>query len=193
MLDTIPSSESNIELQIADEAILEQVEHQIDAFVIDNDAKAEWAIKKIKGEEEETNRYIAVCELMIQEYSLKIEKAKERLENRTSYLKSQLYRYFHQIPHRETKTQSSYRLPSGTLKLKHQQPEFQRDEEVLVKWLKDRGRLDLVTVVEKAKWADLKKSITVAGDVVVDPETGEIVEGIQVVERTSVFEVEITT
>jgi len=182
----------NIALKIIDDAIadLEFEQPNCEPFRIDNDEKAEWAISKIREEQAEAMRIINVCKSMIMHYEEQMKKAEENFEKKTAYLRSQLEQYFDSVKKRRTKTQEVYKLPSGTLRRKYPKPEFKRDEDKLVAWLKERNMNDYIKVKETVDWANLKKSINVVGNKVID-ENGEVVEGITVVERTPVFEVEV--
>ncbi|AEE95312.1 host-nuclease inhibitor Gam family protein [Mahella australiensis] len=173
----------NIALEIIDE-------HVEEGFVIDDDAKAEWALRKIAEERAETQRYINVCQTMINEYQAKIQKAQGELNNSTSYLKSLLAQYFETVPKQKTKTQETYKLPSGALKKKYLAPEFVRDDEKLLAWLKERNMASYIKVKESPDWAGLKKNVHVSGECVAD-ENGEIIDGVKAVERPPVFEVEV--
>ena len=174
-----------------DDLALSIVEEDVqEGFSINDDKTAEWALKVITEEKAEAQRYINVCETWIAEYRLKAQKAQERFETKTSYLKQQLQEYFATVPHKATKTQETYKLPSGTLKLKFGKPEFIRDEKVLAKFLKDNGFKDYYEEVIKPKWAELKEVVTVSGDKVITAD-GEIVEGVTVQEKPASFEVEI--
>jgi len=181
--------ERNLALEIIDEAISE-TSTKDEGFVIDNDTKAEWAIRKIAEERSETQRYINVCRSMILEYEEKIRSVEEKLKNKSAFLEGQLQKYFESVQHRITKTQETYKLPSGTLKLKYQNPEFKRDDTLLLKWLKDNKMNDYIKIEEKLCWSELKKSIDVSGNRVVT-EDGQIVEGVEVIERDPLFEVEV--
>jgi len=163
---------------------------QEEKFVVDNDKKAEWALQKIREKKAEMERYTSVCDEMIHEYEQKKKEAQERYEQETAYFKSQLAQYFESVPKRKTKTQEIYELPGGTLRKKYPAPQYKRDDKKLVEWLKSSGRNDLIKISESADWANLKKSITVKDDMVIT-EDGEIVEGIEVVERPPTFEVEV--
>ncbi|MCX7921945.1 MAG: host-nuclease inhibitor Gam family protein [Clostridia bacterium] len=178
----------NLALKIIDEIIDDQSDTQ-EGFIIDNDTKAEWALRKIAEERAETQRYINVCKTMINEYQTKIQQAEEKLKGKTSFLEAQLQRYFESVPHNRTKTQETYKLPAGTLKVKYSPPEFKRDDEQLIKWLKENSLDEFLKVEEKANWSELKKKIRISGDIAIT-EDGQIVEGIKVVEKTPVFEVE---
>lgn len=183
---------SNVALEIINEAIDEIEFNQpgCTKFIIDNDEKAEWALAKIREERAEAQRIINVCKNMILHYEEQMKKAEEDFEKKTAYLKSQLEQYFEMVEKRRTKTQEVYKLPSGTLRRKYPKPEFKRDEDKLVAWLKERNMNEYVKVKETVDWANLKKSINVVGNKAVD-ENGEVVEGIAVVERPPVFEVEV--
>lgn len=173
----------NLALQIIDEEWDE-------GFKIDNDNLAEWALKKIAEETAETQRYINVCKTFVGEYNMKAQKAQEQLEAKTAYLKGQLQKYFSTVPHKEGKTQETYKLPSGILKKKYGTPEFIRDEEKLVTWLKNNGYKDKVKVKETADWAEFKKSVGIQSGKVVTLD-GEIVDGVTAQDRPDSFEVEI--
>lgn len=174
----------NLALQIIDEEL-----PQDSYFVISNDQTAEWAIKKIAEERAETQRYINVCDTMIADYAMKKQKAQEYLVNKTSFLIGKLQEYFLTVPHKEAKTQETYKLPSGTLKMKYGTPEFVRDEEKLLKWAKENAP-ECVKVKETANWAEIKKNSSIAEERVVTND-GEIVEGVSVVWNPNRFEVEI--
>lgn len=164
-------------------------EHK-ETFVVDDDKKAEWALLKIKELLLDTQRYIEVCDAMIEEYEQKKKEAIEKYDQDSAYFKHQLAQYFETVDKKKTKTQETYKLPSGVLRRKYPAPQFKRNDKELVEWLKASGKEDLIKVNESADWANLKKSIQVQGDMVVT-EDGEIVEGVEVIERPPTFVVEV--
>lgn len=173
------------------EITVEQVDNGlIGGFSINDDSKAEWALNIIKLERQERDRLIEVCEKRIEEYKQKIEQYKEQYEKRESYLKSLLNQYFQTVPHKKTKTQETYKLPSGTLKLKLPSVEYQRDDAKLLEWLKTSGMKQYIQTKETPKWVELKKIIQVAGDKVLTQD-GEIVEGVTAVEKPATFELDV--
>ncbi len=179
----------NIALEIIDEVIQEK-STESQGFIIDSDDKAEWALRKIAEEKAETQKYINVCRAMILEYEEKIREKDGNLKNKLSFLEEQLRCYFESVPKKATKTQQTYKLPSGTLKLKYQQPEFVRNDEQLVKWLKENKMNDFIKREEKANWAELKKNLVVTGEQALT-EDGQIIEGVQVIGREPLFEIDI--
>ena len=154
-----------------------------DYFVIDTDAKAEWALSKIKEARADRDAWVAW-------YESKIKEIKEQTDFNTMNLERMLAEYFNNVPHRKTKTQESYSLPGGKLILKTQNPEYKRDDKTVIEWLKKNGQDQFVKVKEELAWSDLKAATGVLGSNIVD-ENGEIVPGIEVIERDPKFVVEV--
>ena len=173
-----------------DEAQREELEVR-EEFVIDNDLKAEWAIKKLAEVEQEHDRLIAVCEQQINEYELKIEQYKQSKDSGTSYFKTQLFSYMQTCKTKATKTMHSYQLASGQLKYTLPKNDFAKDEEKLIEWVKN-NKSELIKTKESVDWATLKKQIKIVESddkLNVITEDGEVVEGISVVEKQGKFDV----
>ena len=123
-------------------------------------------------------------------YAYNLEKAKEVRNRTVEWAEAGLRKYFETVPKRETKTQQSYELPSGKLVLKHQEPKYKQDNEALVPWLKQNGMADYIKVEETAKWADLKKTLTISPDGTgMITSDGEIVPGVTVTPQDDKFTV----
>ena len=157
---------------------------------IKNDNDAEFIIEKCNEDLTEINRFKSSLENKIKKLQEKLKKLEDEekyaIERRNSYL----IEYFETIPDefkKKTKTQEKYRLPSGEIVKKYPNPEFKRDNEKLLKWIKT-NHLDLVEVKESPKWGELKKFTKLIGGQVVFVGTGEIVEGVEVIERPPVME-----
>ena len=154
-----------------------------DSFVIDTDAKAEWALQKIREARADRDRFVKW-------YTDKIKEIKEQCDFNTMNLERMLKEYFDSVPHRETKTQSIYDLPSGKLFVKNQNPEYKHDDKTVIEWLKKNGGNQFIEVEESLKWGDLKKAGAVVGGKMFD-ENGEEIPGIEVINKDPVFCVEV--
>ena len=154
-----------------------------ETFVIDTDAKAGWALDKIR--EARADR-----DMWVKWYEDKIAEIKAQTDFNTMNLERMLAEYFASVPHKKTKTQESYALPGGKLVMKTQNPEFKRDKGKVIEWLKANHGGQFVKVTEDLDWDGLKKTVGVFGGNVVD-ENGEIVPGIEVIEREAKFIVEV--
>lgn len=159
-----------------------------EAFVIDTDAKAEWALKKIAAAHGERDRLIACCEQMIERYRDTIDKARDDAERDTSYLLYQLRAWFDRSAQKVTKTQATVKLPSGKLRLRFAAPSLVHDDEILM-----AAYPDYVEARPMLRWGELKKRLLIAEDMttVIDAETGEMVEGVTVEMKPESFTVEV--
>lgn len=157
----------------------EIVEKNVESFVIDTDAKAEWAVKKIHEAREDRDR-------MVEWYTQKIKEIKESCDFETINLERMLEEYFNTVPHRETKTQSVYDFPGGKLYMKKQNPEFAREDKTVIAWLKDHDGAAFVKVKESLDWDNLKKACAVLDGKMFDA-NGEEIPGITVTDRGAVF------
>lgn len=153
-------------------------------FVVDTDAKAAWALQKIREARADRDRWVKW-------YTDKIEEIKAQTDFDTMNLERMLAEYFATVPHKKTKTQESYALPDGKLILKRQNAEFKRDDKAVIEWLKkqeDGGKF--IKVKEELNWDGLKKETAVFNGNVVDT-NGEIIPGITVIDRPDKFVVEV--
>lgn len=165
-------------------------EQQSQRWRITDDGCADWALKKIKLERDEHDRIVALAQQEIARLTDQIAKADRRYEQNTSFLTSMLAEFFETVPHKKTKTGTeSYRLLNGQLVKKPAGIKLQPDDEKLVAWLRAAGREDLIKVETKAMWGELKKQLEMVGTVAMMPDTGEIIEGIDVVEVPAAFSV----
>ena len=154
-----------------------------ESFVIDTDAKAGWALKKIKDARDERDR-------MVKWYKDRIADIEAETDFNTMNLEKMLMQYFLTVPHKKTKAQESYAMPGGKLIMKVQAPEYKRDDKKVIDWLKENGGAGYVKVKEELDWAGLKAVTAVFGENVVN-EDGEIIPGIEVVAREPKFVVEV--
>lgn len=158
-------------------------EAQKERFAIDTDLKAEWALKKIREARADRDR-------MLEWYKQKEKEITEQTDMDTAYFEGLLAEYFGTLPHKVTKTQESYSLPGGKLVLKKQNPEYKRDDAAVIAWLKENGGGRYVKVSESLDWASLKADTAAVDGVIVDGD-GQIIPGIEVIERGAKFTVEV--
>jgi hypothetical protein len=164
-------------------AMSELLRNEPEGFVIDTDAKAEWALNKIREARKDRDFWV-------EWYENKIDEIKKQTDFDTMNLERLLSEYFESVPHKKTKTQETYQLPGGKLIMKTQNPEYKRDDKAVIKWLKDNEMPQFVKVEEKLDWAGLKAA-TAAFEGRIVTEDGEIIPGIEVIDREAKFVVEV--
>lgn len=181
------------ELEGMDDALWtqEETEGPRPAWRITDDGCADWACRKIAEEKAELDRIRELAEAQIQKIEEKLAAAERRYENGTRFLTGKLAEYFETVPHKATKTKESYRLLSGTLTRKYGGAQMKQDDAQLVQYLKDSGQLEFIKTEEKPKWGEFKKRLEIMGGSAVDKETGEIVEGVQIIEKPDTFSVDV--
>lgn len=182
----------NVMLDLIDEALEEVIETE-EKWIIKSDEKAEWWIEKKEEELVEVRRYKMALENKIAILKEKLEKAKNEEDFIIEQRNEKLMDYFESIDEKQMKkttTMMKYRLPSGELIKKFPGPKFVRDEDKLTKWLEDNKMDKYIEVKKQAKWGELKKATKVVGVQVVTKD-GEIVEGVEVIERAPEFKVEV--
>lgn len=155
------------------------------SFVVDNDSKADWAMRKIADARQNTARWQ-------EHFRAQMDAIRKEDEETEAYFTSLLYDYFRAQPKHETKTQAKYKLPSGELVLKRQQPDYQRDDGKLVECLMHGDLSQYVKLTPSVDWSSLKAACTVTEDgALVDKDSGLVLDGVRAVPRPDKFEVKI--
>lgn len=151
---------------------------------IADDQGAEWAVQKMMDAQADTEKWKA-------HFDAQLAGIKRQNDETIARMEAYLEDYFDRVPHKTSKTQESYALPSAKLIRKAQQPLYKRDDDQLLQWLADNAP-DLVRAKWEPNWAELKKRFTAIGGQAVIPDTGEIIPGITVEERGAKFVVAVT-
>lgn len=158
--------------------VLSEIEKP-ERFIIDDDQKAEWALEQIRNAEDEKARWR-------DHFSEQMARINETCDLTINNMKEMLREYFATVPHKVTKTEENYRLPSGKLVMKKLGPEFDFDDNELIDWLEKNKPGQYIKTKKAVDWIGLKKTLTVVGEIVAD-DTGEIIPCIKVYERPDEF------
>lgn len=159
-------------------------------FRIDNDQKAEWALKAIREAEQERQRIQDTCRAEIERLQDSFDRAETRCERETAFLRGELMRYMDTVNAKDTKTQKSYRLPSGRLVWRKPKQDLDVDRETVLEWARRTNRREVIKTKEDLDWAGLKKTLMVDGEDVLTAD-GEIVPGVRPVWDNGNFKVEV--
>ena len=162
---------------------VQEVQEEQTGFVVDSDSKAEWCLEKIREAQAEKEKWRRF-------YADRLEQIEKDADATIERMQEFLRVYFDSVPHKQTRTQQSYQLPSGKLVFKHQAPEYTVKDDELLPWLKDNGMIGYIKTKESPNWAELKKTLRPAGEQMATAD-GEIVPGITVTERPDIFKVEV--
>ena len=163
-------------------------------FKVDDDSKADWCLRKIKSARDENERMASLLQAQIKYLQDKVKTENRRLEQTASFFHGKLREYWEngvQGALSHTKTQSKYKLASGSLVFKHDKQGMAVDDGALLHYLNQAGLTDFVTTVHGIKWGEYKKQLKIVGDRAVDLVTGEIVEGVSIKTKAGKFEVKL--
>lgn len=149
---------------------------------VEDDKAAEWCIKQIRNAEAEKDFWKA-------HYAAQLAAVNATCDSTIEQMKGFLRNYFDRVPHKKTKTQENYPLPSGKLVLKEVEPEYVRDDAEVIKWLKGNCGERFIKTKETLDWAGLKKTLSVIGEIVAD-ENGVVIPCIKAVEQPEKFSVD---
>ena len=155
---------------------------QEEEIEVRSDIEAKWQMER-------RNKVIADRDELISFYEEQIKAVKEDADYKIGFIDRALYAFFMTKPHQKTKTQEYVKLSCGKLMLKKQAPEYKRDDKAVIDWLKKNGGNSYVKTVESLDWATLKGDSTIVGNTIVNSD-GEVIPGIEVVEREPKFVVE---
>lgn len=164
--------------------LMKEIEEQTAGmFRVEDDQTAEWCIEQIRNANEEKEKWKAF-------YESRYQSVCETCDRTIQSMEAMLQSYFDKVPHKVTKTQENYALPSGKLVFKKQEPEYHREDAEVIEWLKENGGERFIKTKESLDWASMKGTLNVMGDVVADA-NGVVIPCIKAVERPDIFKVEL--
>lgn len=167
-------------------------EYEIEGYAIMNDNEADYALEQIAQAKEEYDRLTAIADEKISELKAKKDQLQESYDKKVAYYRFKLQQFFETVPHKETKTQESYKLLSGSLvKKKAAQKIVNNDENSLISWLKSNGEESYIKTEEKVSWGEFKKNLSIVDGVVVNNLSGEVVDCVSIEETEESFDIKL--
>lgn len=159
-------------------------------FVIVDDGGADWALRMIAQKEQkkqELNDFIQSEMDKLEAYQAQEQK---KLDDEIDRMQGYLSAYALQKRENDPEFKSQ-NLPNGRIRFVKQQPKYHYDDKVLLESLKKAERSDLIKIKESPDKATLKKVFVPNDGKLIDPDTGEVVEGVTIEEREEAFKVEV--
>lgn len=163
-------------------------------FRIQDDNQADWALRKIARARQDMKEAEETAAMEIEKINRWLDGQRDE-SLRTELFFTVLLQEYYEPRFMTNPDKKTYKLPSGKVQRRTQQPQFDRDNEALLAWLKQREMTDYIEVKETPKWGELKQQVQVVGEHVVikdGPLKGEIIDGVEVVHRPPIFRV-VTT
>ena len=141
-----------------------------------NDVNMEKLLVELKQFKDDKQRLIATCEEMVKNYQEKIEFYKAQIDVKETSVKEQLFGMIEIDKMKPTKTEQNYRLPSGKLFIKKESQSMKLKPEYNEADIPER----FLKVERSVKWGDFKKILKIEGDCVINTQTGEIIDSVEI-------------
>jgi hypothetical protein len=174
----------------------ENAEHESSGFVVDNDRKAVWCLRKIKHlkEKQAKNEKLAESEIEdiqkeIDEVQKWLDEENDKLQNSINFFEPTLYSYALEL-RKEDPELKTHKLPFGQLQFRKKRPKWKYDNEKLLEFV-EKNYEELVKVRKNVDKRKLKSWVKIVGGKVIMEKTGEVIEGVEVEERPEKFNVKI--
>lgn len=162
-------------VELMDWAVQNTTGEEPERFTIDSDVKADWAIRKIAEANDECERMNSVRRARIASLQQAIEDEEAIRDRKISNLSILLQDYMATVPTKESKTQHTYKLPSGTLVMKKASTALVAETEKLTAWLTGAKLTDFLKVTTSPRWGEFKKHLIVLEDgKLMFEDTGEV-------------------
>lgn len=165
-----------------------------DYFVIDNDQKANWALRKIRHlkQKKRENKDFAQVETEtiqkeIDEVNRWLESEKSSLDNDIEYMEGMLRVYAEQLKVDDPELKT-HKLPFGQLQFRKQRDKWVYEDDKLLEFAEENMK-DAVKIKKSVDKRKLKQKLKVVGDKAVVADTGEVIESVKVIKRGEKFKV----
>ncbi|MGI6078808.1 MAG: host-nuclease inhibitor Gam family protein [Fastidiosipilaceae bacterium] len=155
-------------------------QEQKERFKIEDKSQAAWALRKMSKIKAEMDENIMTAQAEMERIVGWRDGENEKLQRSVSFFEGLLHEYFLTLRESDPKLKTM-KLPHGTLKMRKQQPQYEYDESLMLPWAK-KNLPEAVVVKESVAKTPVKKHIK---------DTGEMVPGVEIVERPERFSVEV--
>lgn len=156
-------------------------------FRVENKEQAEWCLRQISRLMREQDEIESTAQAEIEKITAWKNDQTESIQKSISFFEFLLIEYHQQI-FKENPKAKTIKLPSGRLEARKAQPEYLRDKETMLSWV-EQNRPEYIVVKKDIDWSGLKKVLKFQNGTGIDPDTGEVVPGLNVVDRGINFRV----
>lgn len=156
-------------------------------FQVKDKEQAEWCLRQISRLMREQDEIESIAQAQIEKITTWKNDQTESIQKSISFFENLLIDYHRQVLQKDPKAKT-IKLPSGRLEARKAQPEYLRDKETMLPWV-EQNRPEYIVVKKDIDWSGLKKVLKFQNGTGIDPDTGEVVPGLNVVDRGINFRV----
>lgn len=160
-------------------------------FKVTDDSSANWALRKIKQHQEQIKENNALAQAEIDKIEAWNQQENDKAQQSIDYFQGLLAKYAMDKREQDPKFKS-LKLPNGNIGFRKKPKKWNYQDDVLLETLKQNQLTDFIRVKEQPDKSQIKKAFEVVGDKVINPETGEVLEGITVEDQEEDFSVKVS-
>lgn len=179
----------SVSLDEALDRFAEQTPEERERFVVDDDQKAAWAMRKLRGIHAHKAANKAIADEEIARINDWLANANASLNESEAYFTSLLISYARYC--REHDDRKSIVLPHGKIVSRSGQPKWSIEDEEFLKWAQGNHD-DLIRTKVEPNLSEVKKVLEIVDGKVIDPQTGEVALGVSVSPAEITYSVEVT-
>lgn len=169
----------NYNLEIMDFEI-EETEEYKQRFEINNLESCNWAFRKLAKIKLKENEVKRVAEKEKERIDTWEKKELAKNEDAKAFFEGLLVEYYSKEKLADPKFKIS--TPYGKVSSRKQQPSYKYDVNKFINWAKENEYLSLIRVKEEVDKTATKKAFKINGNELLDENTGQIVEGVTIIE-----------
>jgi len=143
---------------------------------MNNDYQMEKLLNELREFKEEKQRLIDLSLKMVEEYQDKVKFYEEQVKIKEEYIKGQIFALIEVDKMKDTKTQKSYQLVSGKIIMPKDKYNIKLKKDIDFNEISDK----FIEIKKSIKWADYKKTLKIVDGEVINIQTGEIVDNVEV-------------
>lgn len=178
-------------------ASLEEFRETTGAFVVDDDAKATWAMRSLRAIAQKRAEIDRIAQSEIELIEAWANDEKQKFADKAEYFEGLLKRYAQECRENPQDGRKTIQLPYGKISSRKTPDKIAvADFEGFKKWATENDRLDLIRIKEEAAIADIKKAFPLGDSpeatmdgFVITPD-GEIVNGLTAERGSITYSVE---
>ena len=145
-----------------------------------NDLQADTMLTDIWELQAEKLKFQVIADGKIKQIEESLKVKSESIDKEVQFMKDQLAGFFTTCKKKETKTQESYSLLSGKLIMKKATQKIKHDDIKILEWCRQTKSNEFVKekITKTLDWTKFKANLMINGEVIINSETGEIVENV---------------
>ena len=172
----------------------QELDQALEGYETMGDERDKWRIR----DEEGANKYMRIVRSLegqmadvgklrteeVQRIEAFYDAQQDEINGKAEFFRQLLVDWYNR--QREANPKYQLKTPWGKVTSRRTESPQWLDEDVTLAWLESAGHGELVKVEKSIKKNDLKKAMNKADGYYIDPATGEIVPGVEIVEKVSV-------